>query len=146
MARLIVGPGLLNQTFETLQECGRGRSECVVYWTGPLDDPARVVEVVHPVHRAGPVGYEVESGWVTDFFLRLRRERKAARVQVHTHPGRAGHSETDDTYALVPATGFLSLVIPRYARGPVSVQGAALVEMQSDGTWAERAPEVVLLG
>ncbi len=39
------------------------------------------------------------------------------RVQVHTHPFEAGQSGIDDAFALVPAPGFLSLVIPGFATG-----------------------------
>ena len=57
-------------------------------------------------------------------------------MQVHTHPHEAGHSRTDDQFALAPATGFLSLVIPGFAAGPAGFAGTALVRMQPDGTWA----------
>ena len=135
---------LLEETFEIFRYCGRGRKECVVYWTGPIDRPAAVDRVEHPKHVARLGGYEVSSDWVTTFFLAARRERRAARVQVHTHPGPAFHSITDDCYPLVPASGFLSLVIPNFAEASVSLDAAHLVEFGSNGEWVERAPATVL--
>jgi hypothetical protein len=112
-----------------------------VYWCASLDQPGLLNRVAHPVHQAGYGGYEVDSAWVTEFFLDLRRARETVRVQVHTHPREAGHSGIDDSFSLVPATGFLSLVIPAFATGPAGLAGTAMVRMQPDGTWAPADPE-----
>jgi hypothetical protein len=134
---------VLDASFRQLRECGAGRAECVLYWCAFLGQPDLLTRAVHPVHRAGPYGYEVDSAWVTSFFLELRRARQTARVQVHTHPGQAGHSRTDDQFALVPAAGFFSLVIPRFAGGPPGFAGTVLVRMQPDGTWSPADPQEV---
>lgn len=99
--------------------------------------------MVHPVHHAGPGGYEVDPAWVNDFFLALRRERKTVRAQVHTHPFDAGHSRTDDRFALAPATDFVSLVIPDFADGTVGLDRAAAFRMAASGTWDQVNPEEV---
>lgn len=144
MSSLRAAPGVLAESFGHFRRCGRGRRECVVYWTGPLAEPQLVDQVVHPIHVATPFGYEVDSGWVTAFFGQLRQQRRSARVQVHTHPGPAWHSQTDDLFALAPAPGFLSLVIPDYGCGPVSLDNAYLTGMDHDGNWIElAAPEAL---
>jgi hypothetical protein len=134
---------VLDSSFRQMRKCGAGRAECVTYWCASLDQPDLLTRAVHPVHRAGPGGYEVDSAWVTSFFLDLRRARQQVRVQVHTHPREAGHSRTDDRFALVPAAGFLSLVIPRFAAGAAGFTDTALVRMQPDGTWSPADPEEV---
>jgi hypothetical protein len=143
MSALRLPRATLNDTFRQFRGCGAGRAECVVYWCASLDQPDLLTRPVHPVHRAGPAGYEVDSAWVTSFFLELRRTRQTTRVQVHTHPRQACHSQTDDQFALVPAAGFLSLVIPRFAAGAAGFAGAALVQMQPDGTWSPADPQEV---
>jgi hypothetical protein len=135
---------VITETFRCLRECGADQRECVTYWTGPRDEPDIVDRVEHPRHRASRVGYEVDSAWVTMFFLQLRETARLARAQVHTHPGPAGHSDTDDDFALVPAPGFFSLVIPYFAAGRIGLDGAVLMEVDADGTWARRDPEAVL--
>jgi len=60
-------------------------------------------------------------------------------VQVHTHPGEAFHSRTDDRFPIIHTPGFLSLVIPDYGLGPVGFAGAYLAELGSDGRWREVA-------
>jgi hypothetical protein len=116
----------------------------VLYWCDSLDQPGLLTRVVHPVHHAGHGGYEVDSAWVTQFFLGLRSSRETVRVQVHTHPHAAGHSAIDDRFALAPANGFLSLVIPDFATGPAVLAGTVLVRMQPDGTWTPVLPEEAL--
>jgi hypothetical protein len=41
----------------------------------------------------------------------------------------------------VPATGFLSLVIPDLAAGPAGLDSTVLVQMQPDGTWTAADPQ-----
>jgi len=137
---------VLEGSFQHLRHCGAGRNECVLYWCAATDQPDVVARVVHPAHRGWPTGYTVDSAWITQFFLELRRTRRTVRVQVHTHPGPAGHSQTDDQFSLVPAPGFLSLVIPHYATGPVGLQDTFVARMQADGTWMPVRPEEVLRG
>ena len=134
---------VLADSFSQLRRCGAGRKECVVYWCAALDQPDVVNRVVHPVHHAGPGWYEVDSDWVTEFFLQLRADRDTVQVQVHTHPREAGHSGIDDRFALAPVAGFHSLVLPDYATGPIGFADAALVRMQLDGTWQAVPPEEV---
>ena len=141
MSALRLPRAVLDSSFQQLRDCGAGRTECVVYWCAVSDQSDLLTRVVHPLHHAGPRGYEVDSAWVTQFFLDLRRTQETVKVQVHTHPREAWHSAVDDQFSLVPATGFLSLVIPNFAAYPAGLAGSALVRMQPDGTWAPANPQ-----
>lgn len=138
--RIRVGEGLLRETFAQFRQCGRGRDECVVYWTGPLDSPHRVDRVVHPRHASSPHHYEVDRVWAVNFALELADLRRSVRMQVHIHPGEAFHSETDDQHAIVSTPGFLSLVVPGSAEGPISLDGCYLAELTPDGNWRSVSP------
>ena len=124
---------LLADTFAIFRDCGGGQHECVVYWLSPANAPATINEVVHPRHTTGYGSYEIEDLWLTEFWLRLARQQKSVRVQLHTHPHEAFHSATDDHWALIHTLGFLSLVIPNYAIGPVSLEDAFLTERAVHG-------------
>lgn len=141
--KLTLAPGLLEATFEQLRACGDGQRECAAYWCAHADEPNIVRRVVHPRHHATRVGYTVDDAWVTEFFLGLRARSERVRVQVHTHPGPAGHSSTDDRYALAPSEGFRSLVFPNFAFGDTGWEGAHLVRMGADGAWSSEDPSVV---
>ena len=135
----------LRETFEILRGCGEGRRECQVLWAGPWDTPHKVTRVIHPNHRAHGAGFQLDDRWITSFWIDLARERMGIRAQVHTHPGRAFHSPTDDDYPIIRTEGFLSLVIPRFAQGAVTLNDSFLTEVQSDGEWKQVDPNRTLL-
>lgn len=121
-------------TFRTLRECGEGRFECALYWLGPAEDSV-VDWVEHPVHERSPFGYVVDDRWLTDFWKRLAASQRSVKAQVHTHPGSAFHSATDDKWSIVSQAGFFSIVIPHFAAGEPSLDAAWIGRLQTDGTW-----------
>ncbi len=126
---------VLERAFEHLRRCGAGRTECVVYLTGPIDAPALVDGLVHPKHTAGAVGYDLASSAIAKLWRELVASRRSVRLQVHTHPSGAYHSSRDDAHALIHTPGFLSLVIPNFALRDVGFSGAFLAERTEDGGW-----------
>lgn len=132
---LTVPPGVWSATLEQLRRCGRGRAECVVYWLARLEAPDVVDQVVHPEHTGTAGMYSVKQNWLTPFFVRLHSERRTVRLQVHTHCYEAFHSATDDAWPLVTTPGFMSLVVPRFAEGPLRHDDLFLVELDQHGEW-----------
>lgn len=128
---------VLEQAFEHLRSCGAGHAECVVYLTGPVEIPRCVDGIVHPRHTAGSGGYDLDSASIAALWRDLVRARRSIRMQAHTHPGAAYHSSRDDALALVHTPGFLSLVIPDFALGPVGFNGAFLAERTENGGWVQ---------
>ncbi len=142
---LALAPGVLQETFRTLQECGRGECECAVYWTGP--SPSNEVNgVAHPIHRRSPFGYEINDRWLTDFWKRLAASKHSVKAQVHTHPGEAFHSATDDNWPIVSQEGFLSIVIPNFATGEISLKDAWIGRLHGDGVWSRLASPEQAIG
>jgi len=140
---LTLPKAVLTATFEQFRSCGDGQRECVAYWCADTATPDVLARVVHPDHTATDGGYAVDDAWVMQFFVSLNQRQETARVQIHTHPRRADHSRIDDAYVLVPAAGFLSLVVPNFALGPAGFGATHLVEMCADGDWVQRDPEEV---
>ena len=129
---------LLRTTFLTLRECGRGECECAVYWTGPsAEDLIDACE--HPAHVRSAYGYEVDDHWLTEFWKRLASAKRSVKVQVHTHPGEAFHSTSDDRWPIVSQAGFLSIVIPDFAEGEPSFDRAWVGRLRADGKWQQLA-------
>jgi hypothetical protein len=128
---------LLARTFAHFRECGAGKRECQVLWTSPWADPKIITAVVHGEHLAHAGGFELSSQWLNQFWLELAEKNCGIRVQVHTHPVEAFHSRTDDEYPIVHSPGFLSLVIPRFAKGSIGFEEAFLAEMQPNGRFRE---------
>jgi hypothetical protein len=128
---------VLGETFAELRRCGRGRRECQVLWTSPWDSIVLIDRVVHPKHHARGDGFELDGDWLTEFWKELTSTRTGIRVQIHTHPGPAFHSPTDDGWPIIHTPGFLSLVIPGFANGPSDFTGAYLAELGESGSWDE---------
>lgn len=126
---------ILEETFKYLRSCGAGRRECVVYWLGPRGAKGEVTQVIHPSHTATAGGYDVDGPWLNELWVRLGREELELRAQVHTHPGSAFHSSRDDDMAAIQIAGFCSLVIPRFALGPMSLDAAHLAWRDANGGW-----------
>ena len=130
---------MLDETFSILRSCGAGNRECQLYWVSRWDDPLTLTDVVHPKHRSSRYALSIDSDWISKFWKQLADEGLGVRFQVHTHPGEAFHSQTDDAYPLLHQVGFLSLVIPDFALGPVGFDQAYLTEIQPDGDWQQLA-------
>ena len=126
---------LLEETFAVMRRCGEGRRECQVLWISPWSHPEGLTHVIHPRHHAMGDGFDLDGQWITELWKQLARDNTGVRVQVHTHPGRAFHSPTDDAWPVIHVPDFLSAVIPDFALGPIGFDGAYLVEIASDGRW-----------
>ena len=135
MSRLSLPAHVLTETFQHFRTCGQGRRECQVLWKGPWSQPGSITAAVHSAHRAHAGGFQVEDAWLNAFWVALAREREGVRIQIHTHPHEAFHSPTDDAYPIVHTVGFLSLVIPDFGMGSVSLDNAYLCEMTESGRW-----------
>lgn len=128
-----VDGGLLDTVIERIASCGSGRRECVSYVTGPVDVPDRATGLIHPRHRATAASTTVGSDELDAVWDRLRERRETIVMQVHSHPGAAHHSGTDDRWPIIHRKGFLSLVLAHFGlRGLV---GAHLAVFLGDGQW-----------
>jgi hypothetical protein len=135
MDRYRLPRALVASTFDKVRECGAGHRECQVLWIGPWDEPMTIGEAVHPQHRSHSSGFDVEGDWLNAFWLEPAAKKAGVRAQVHTHPGRAFHSATDDKFPIIHVPGFLSLVIPDFGIGPVTFDGVYLAELTEVGDW-----------
>lgn len=131
--RILVPQAILKTTFQHLRNCGRGERECQVLWTSPWGASQTITGVVHPKHRSHAGGFVLDGPWLNTMWLDLAVRGQGVRVQIHTHPGEAFHSPTDDRFPIVHTPGFLSLVIPNFAQGPIGFRDAYLAEIDADG-------------
>jgi len=79
----------------------------------------------------------------------LYRHGLAMIAQIHSHPGRAYHSSTDDQYAVATTVGCLSLVVPDFARDAFAVERVASYRLDARGSWkalsATQARQLILI-
>src|ERR1043166_8840962 len=135
--RYKVSEAILSRTFEHFRLCGQGRRECQALWTSAWCSVQTITDVIHPSHNAHAQGFSLESGWLNKLWIDLADQERGIRVQVHTHPRAAFHSPTDDAFPIIHTPGFLSLVIPNFAIGPIGFRDAFLAEINGDGRWCQ---------
>lgn len=128
---------LMAESFGHLRACGRLAQECQVLWVSSWAEPGAISAVIHTNHRSHASGFDVETGWLAWLWNELASRHLGIRVQVHTHPGRAFHSPTDDRWPIIHLPGFLSLVIPNFGMQNWALQGAYLAEIDNAGRWRE---------
>lgn len=152
--RFVVADEIIATTDSALREAGREGFECFVLWTGVRSGDEFIVRTTHVPEQTA---YKLDSGMCVrvdgEALFRLNRWQyehgETLGVQVHSHPERAYHSETDDTYPIVTALGGLSLVVPSFARAGLRGLGVAAYRLAADG-WdevdADEARALVAMG
>ncbi|HEY4871637.1 MAG TPA: hypothetical protein VIJ03_07040 [Candidatus Dormibacteraeota bacterium] len=101
-------------------------------------------EIVHPIHKATPYSYEVDSDWLGRFAARQAVEGLVVRAQIHTHAGKAFHSSTDDGWPMAATPEFVSIVVPRFGASTIPTDGLYVCVLQPNGDWNEIGPAEII--
>jgi hypothetical protein len=79
----------------------------------------------------------------------LYKNGLALIAQIHSHPGRAYHSSTDDEFAVATTVGCFSLVVPDFGTGPLDIGRFASYRLDASGRWREipaaRAAQTIVI-
>lgn len=129
---------LFQSVIDVLADCGGGRNECIVYATARLGSPWLADAFIHPQHASTPVSTTVESSELHRVWDELREARRKIVLQIHSHPGSAFHSSTDDNFPIIHSVGFPSLVLPSF--GMRGLAGAHLAIYEGNGKWRSPRP------
>lgn len=107
---------ILETTISILRDAGAEDCEAMLLWLAPVDCAEIIVQAYRPEQTAGRCWFEVPASAMRSLMTHLRKNGLKAVAQVHSHPGRAFHSDTDDEWAIVRHEGGLSIVVPNFAR------------------------------
>lgn len=139
--RLQVPRRIVDQTVRFMQNQGRQLCEGVVLWAVESKAPRRVVEAIIPDQEPVPANQGACVVLPLPFRERLTREMYARGMQVvaqvHSHPGDAFHSETDDRYPVIHHRGAISIVVPHFARYGLNLANAAVFVLEAWPHWKE---------
>lgn len=139
MAPLTVPHRVVEEVVATITQCGAGSNECVVYVTAQTSDRHRAEGALHPDHAATAVSTEVAGEELERIWTELRRSERTVVLQVHSHPGMAHHSGTDDRWPVLHRVGFPSLVLAAF--GSAGLRDSHLAIYRGDGRWDEPSTE-----
>ena len=73
-----------------------------------------ISDVWFPEQTVSPVSYEVPEEEEFRINVELNKQKLTVIAQIHTHPGDAFHSSTDDDWPSIALPGSLSIVIPDF--------------------------------
>jgi hypothetical protein len=140
LERIIVPKSLAVAANDHLRVAGRGGCEAFALWAGRRTGAVfQVLETIIPPQRAGEadggVFVSVDSEALFRLNMHLYDRELALVAQLHSHPGEAYHSETDDTYPIATTAGALSLVIPDFAAHPFAVERCAIYRLIAGEGW-----------
>ena len=144
---LLVPTEIVARTIDILRRGGAAECEAVVLWLGSGARGAeRIAEAYRPDQIADKDFFRIPPAAMKDLMGHLRRTRLHVVAQVHSHPGRAFHSEADDEWAIVRHRGALSLVVPRFGAGTTVVNfmdQTAIHRLSDEDRWLEVRDEEV---
>lgn len=141
---VVVDTDVIRATLRVLRHFGSHDCEGLVLWVGTIEKSiARVTRVLvpdqSPMKSEDGVGYFVSAEALFELNKALSETGLRLIAQVHSHPGEAYHSPTDDRYAIVTANGGLSLVVPNFGCAPADLTAWAVYRL-TNGLWHELGP------
>jgi hypothetical protein len=151
LRQLRVPRTIVEQSQDMLRAAGKCGLEALVLWAGRWEKTARDVFSVEvalmPAQQAvrseDGVAVILDARSLFEMNVMLNQHGLRLAAQLHTHPGEAYHSETDDRYSVVTARGGFSIVIPDFATAPFLLNSCAVYRLNLRGQWIElRQPKL----
>ena len=123
-----------------LRRVGRDGYEGLGLWVGQQHGRMfQVTQAVVPAQRHirtdDGVCVVTEAAELHRLNVWLYKEKLRLIAQLHSHPGRAYHSDTDDAYAVATTVGCFSLVVPDFASAPFAIARTACYRLAASGRW-----------
>lgn len=143
-----VHSSVLRRTEEFLRHSGKEGFEAVVLWTGTVGPDGSAA--LHSAVRPGQIAYrsldgcavEVPADEIANVVSSLHPD-EIVLARVHSHPGEAYHSLTDDQNMIIAHVGAISVVVPHFARAPIDLAHCSINELCWNGRWRQLPPAEV---
>lgn len=137
-----VPASVILEGYEFMRAAGKAGLEGMVLWLGRQTERAfQVTELFIPQQRGlrTPDGLcaIVDEAELRRLNIYQYRNSLELVAQVHTHPGRAYHSSTDDQYAIATTIGAFSIVVPNFAMLSYPLTQCAVYRLNAIGDWIE---------
>jgi hypothetical protein len=141
--KIILPKSCADEAVRSLFRAGTRRVEGVALWAGVKESEStfHIKRTIIPKQTAGNIEsgliYVVEGDELHRISLELFDNGLQLIAQIHSHPGAAYHSETDDAYPIVTVVGGISIVVPNFAIGGVKLNEWAVYRLMPDTNWHE---------
>ncbi len=116
----------IDETRDHLRQMGRKGLEGLALWVGQANGATFTVKGALIPRQTGSSSdhgllVQVDGDELHRINVELYKREWRVIAQIHSHPGAAYHSSTDDRYAIATTLGAFSIVVPDFAEGPFRV-------------------------
>ena len=138
--KIIVSKANLRKAFDFLNYAGGKRVEAVSLFAGYEEgNTFQVKEVIIPKQLSyileQGLMYAVEGEELHRINVWLYENKMKLIAQIHSHPSEAYHSEADDRFPIVDTYGGVSIVVPDFATGIMTLNDWAIYRLSLNKTW-----------
>jgi proteasome lid subunit RPN8/RPN11 len=146
--KVFVHRSVVDAVHAHLRDAGDYGYEAVAFWAGEITNVG--IAVAHTACVPRQISARSDSGLLVsisgeDLFhmnVRLHQNNLQLIAQIHSHPGSAYHSETDDDLAVMTQIGGLSIVVPDFAQAEFELGSVAIYRRTHEG-WMNLSPTKV---
>lgn len=119
-----------DETLTSLSQYRHANSECLVYWGGVVGARKEIMitSLLRPNHAFQGWRVRLTSSEMKNLLRTLRTRDEKLLVQIHSHPNGAFHSPGDSDLATSFHKGFLSIVVPNFAKNVTLLSECAVYE------------------
>lgn len=142
---IILSKEHLTRAYNFLKDTGLQGAEGICLFGGKMVDNSFFVKVIIIPRQTGYIMeqglmYAVDSDELLRLSLWLYENDMQLIAQIHSHPTVAYHSEADNRFPIVDSIGGVSIVVPNFATGNISLNEAAIYRLSINKSW-ERLSE-----
>jgi proteasome lid subunit RPN8/RPN11 len=129
--------------YNHLRDVGKRGFEGVALWTGNFlsEDTFEIKNTIIPnqktYNREGGLLYIVGEEELHRINLWLYENKQTLISQIHSHPGEAYHSSTDDSFPIIARMGALSIVVPDFGFRAFTLEDWAVYRLFPQEGWVE---------
>lgn len=130
----------LEKAYKFLRYAGTKGVEGICLFGGQMNEKTFIIkETIIPRQKSyileRGLMYAVERGELHNLNVWLYENKMQLIAQIHSHPRDAYHSLADDRYPIVDSYGGISIVVPDFASGEVSLFDTAIYRLSIKKTW-----------
>jgi hypothetical protein len=138
--KLTIKSPVWNELVQQLKTRGNGLTESGAFLLGPSD--GQEISSFICYDELDPEAYSegiitFDGGAYVGLWDHCRQNNLKVLADVHTHPGNwTGQSPTDQKHPMIPTSGHIALIVPRYAQNKqTGLAGVGLFEYLGDKKW-----------
>lgn len=136
----------INQAYGTMRDAGSRGLEGVALFAGIengniFEIMTTIIPKQNALNLEGGLLYSVDGEELHKIDIWLYNNKQSLIAQIHSHPGEAYHSETDDAYPIIAVAGGISIVVPDFAIGPIEIRQWAAYRLHAYRKWVRLSEE-----